>query len=209
MVVYIVKALTATFPQLYFTNVYEFVIFISVSFVTPHHSTPSTLFVVSCKVSHLFPMSTFNPESEFERQSRERERSRESKESRESFEMDEQAEAAAAMERADLIVKDVKSTKNQMKNIVMNMHAVKQQIKQLRQQLQLADSDDSSSLQQDQKRVDELKEKIAEYQKEIIAMRGDLIREQTEELLTQGFVGDAGAEAERLIDRMIGDVESE
>ena len=40
-------------------------------------------------------------------------------------------------------------------------------------------------------------------------MRGDLIREHTEELLTQGFVGDAGAEAERLIDRMIGDVESE
>ena len=145
-------------------------------------------------------------ESELEKQVAEREPSRES---REGFEMDAQGEAAAAMERADYIVKDVKSTKQQMKNIVMNMHAVKQQIQQLRQQLQLVHSDDDSSLAQDQARVDELKEKIAGYQKEIEAMRDDLIREQKEELLTNGFVGDVMAEAERLVDKMIGDVTSE
>ena len=145
-------------------------------------------------------------ESELEKQVAEREPSRES---REGFEMDAQGEAAAAMERADYIVKDVKSTKQQMKNIVMNMHAVKQQIQQLRQQLQLVHSDDDSSLAQDQARVDELKEKIAGYQKEIEAMRDDLIREQKEELLTNGFVGDLMAEAERLVDKMIGDVTSE
>ncbi len=66
-------------------------------------------------------MSGLHPESQFEKQAREREQSKESRENREGFEMDAQAEAAAAMERADLIVKDVKSTKNQMKNIVMNL----------------------------------------------------------------------------------------
>jgi len=120
--------------------------------------------------------------------------------------MDAQAEAAAAMERADMIVKDVKSSKQQMKNIVMNMHAVKQQIQQLRQQLQLADNDDASSLRQDQKAVDELKKKISGHQQELLAMREDLIREQQEDLIEQKFVGDVMAEAERLIDRMIADV---
>lgn len=154
----------------------------------------------------MVPLSYMSIESELEKQVAEREPSRES---REGFEMDAQGEAAAAMERADYIVKDVKSTKQQMKNIVMNMHAVKQQIQQLRQQLQLVHSDDDSSLAQDQARVDELKEKIAGYQKEIEAMRDDLIREQKEELLTNGFVGDVMAEAERLVDKMIGDVTSE
>jgi len=110
------------------------------------------------------------------------------------------------MERADVIVKDVQSSKKQMKNIVMNMHVVKQQITQLRQQLQLADNDDVSSLQQDQKLVDELKQKIAGHQHELLAMRDDLIREQKEELIEQKFVGDVTVESERLIDSMIGDV---
>ena len=144
-----------------------------------------------------------NKESSFEIQARERERSRES---REGFEMDAAGEAAAAMERADMIVKDVKSTKNQMKNIVMNMHAVKQQIKQLRQQLQLATDDSASSLEHDQKRVDELKEKIAGYQHELVGLRDELIAEQKEELAEQGFVGDVQSEAENRIDAMIADV---
>ena len=145
-------------------------------------------------------MQTQHPESQLEKARREVEPSRER------FEMDAQAEAAAAMERADMIVKDVKSSKQQMKNIVMNMHAVKQQIQQLRQQLQLADNDDASSLRQDQKAVDELKKKISGHQQELLAMREDLIREQQEDLIEQKFVGDVMAEAERLIDRMIADV---
>jgi len=148
-------------------------------------------------------MQTQHPESQLEKARREVEPSRES---RERFEMDAQAEAAAAMERADVIVKDVQSSKKQMKNIVMNMHVVKQQITQLRQQLQLADNDDVSSLQQDQKLVDELKQKIAGHQHELLAMRDDLIREQKEELIEQKFVGDVTVESERLIDSMIGDV---
>ena len=88
----------------------------------------------------------------------------------------------------------------------MNMHAVKQQIQQLRQQLQLADNDDANSLQQDQKTVDELKKKISGHQQELLSMREDLIREQQEDLIEQKFVGDVMAEAERLIDRMIADV---
>jgi len=148
-------------------------------------------------------MYIHHPESQLVKGRREIEPSRES---RERFEMDAQAEAAAAMERADMIVKDVKSSKQQMKNIVMNMHAVKQQIQQLRQQLQLADNDDVSSLQQDQKLVDELKQKIAGHQQELLAMRDDLIQEQKEDLIEQKFVGDVVAESERLIDQMIGDV---
>ncbi len=151
-------------------------------------------------------MQYSSPESQFETQSREREQSREA---REGFEMDSQAEAAAAMERADVIVKDVKSTKQQMKNIVMNMHAVKQQITQLRQLLQLADSDDASSLESDKKRVDELKENIAGFQTALVSMRDDLIQEQKEALVTQGFSGDVQTEAERVIDIMIADVMSE
>ncbi|PIR75322.1 MAG: hypothetical protein CO030_04135 [Candidatus Magasanikbacteria bacterium CG_4_9_14_0_2_um_filter_42_11] len=148
-------------------------------------------------------MQTQHPESQLEKARKEVEPSRES---REGFEMDAQAESAAAMERADMIVKDVKSSKQQMKNIVMNMHTVKQQIKQLRQQLQLADTDDASSLKQDQKVVDELKKKIAGHQHELLAMRDDLIREQKEELIEQKFVGDVVVESERLIDQMIADV---
>ena len=151
-----------------------------------------------------FVMANTHLETQLERSAkREKEPSRES---RERFEMDAQAEAAAAMERADMIVKDVKSSKQQMKNIVMNMHMVKQQIQQLRQQLQLADNDDANSLQQDQKTVDELKKKISGHQQELLSMREDLIREQKEELITQKFVGDVVAEAERLIDQMIHDV---
>lgn len=155
-------------------------------------------FVLSCY--HMCTMQPQHPESQLEKARREVEPSRER------FEMDAQAEAAAAMERADMIVKDVKSSKQQMKNIVMNMHAVKQQIQQLRQQLQLADNDDASSLRQDQKAVDELKKKISGHQQELLAMREDLIREQQEDLIEQKFVGDVMAEAERLIDRMIADV---
>jgi chromosome segregation ATPase len=134
---------------------------------------------------------------------------RESRESREDFEMDAAGEAAAAMERAEYIVKDVKSTKQQMKNIVMNMHAVKQQIRQLRKQLQLASDDDATSLDSDKNRVDELRQKISGYQYELVAMRDDLIREQVEELRTQGSLGNVEEEAELLIDRMIADVMDE
>lgn len=151
-------------------------------------------------------MSMFNSESQFENKSREHERTREK---REGFEMDADAVKAAVMERADYIVKDVQSTKKQMKNIVMNMHAVKQQIRQLRQLLQLADDDDSSSIQMDKKRVDELRQKIASYSDELVSMRDELIREQKEELITNGFVGDVTEEAERLIEQMIKDVMKE
>lgn len=131
-------------------------------------------------------MSTYS-ESQFEKQTRERERSREAKET--GFEMDEQAEAAAAMERADVIVKDIKSTKQQMKNIVMNMHAVRQQIQELRKLLDLVDSGSSTSLEQDQKRIDELKSKIAAYKDELLKMKDELIQEQIADLRNNGETG--------------------
>ena len=91
--------------------------------------------------------------------------------------------AAAAMERADVLIREAKTSKKQMQNIVMHMQTVLSAIRQLRQQLQLAEeSDDPSSVKQDKKRIEELKEKICLYGDELEKMRGDLIREQMEEL---------------------------
>lgn len=97
-------------------------------------------------------------------------------------EKDPELQAAAAMERADYLVKEVKSSKQQMQNIVMHMMQVKQAIQQIRAQLQLQADEDSTSLQQDQVRIDSLKKKIDEYKVELINMQDDLVREQMIEL---------------------------
>lgn len=91
--------------------------------------------------------------------------------------------AAAAMERADVLIREAKTSKKQMQNIVLHMQTVLSAIRQLRRQLQLAeDSDDPSSVKQDKKKVEELKKKIKEYGDELEKMREDLVREQIEEL---------------------------
>ncbi len=103
---------------------------------------------------------------------------RENKEDRESAEL----KAAAAMERADFLSKEVKTSQNQMQNIIVHMQAVMQAIKQLRQALALPDnSDQESSLQEDQKRAEQLQNRIAEYKTELQAMKEELILEHIRE----------------------------
>ena len=114
--------------------------------------------------------------------SSEQEKSHESREPKEG-EVDSELKKASAMEKADYLVKEVKSSKQQMQNIVLHMQEVTQAIRNLRTQLQLAQSsDDPTSVVQDKKKVEELKLKIKDYVGEVEKMREDLIREEMDEL---------------------------
>lgn len=111
----------------------------------------------------------------------------EMKESKEG-EKDKELESAAAMERADLLIREVKSSKKQMQNIVIHMQEVMNAIRQLRAQLQLAQTDDDAknpSVAKDKERIDELKERISKYSDEVLKMKDELIRDQTE-ILREG-----------------------
>ena len=128
-------------------------------------------------------------------------------------EKDPELQAAASMERADYLVKEVKNNKQQMQNILIHIGQVTQAIRQLRQQLHLSDDGDhSSSVKQDHDRVEELKEQIRGYQDELLKMRGDLIREEMEQLKEGVGVGMGVWELEKLaeknVDAMIGEVVS-
>jgi len=147
-------------------------------------------------------------ENEIGRRSREaRESGVEQKESKEG-EIDPELKAAAAMERADIMIREVKSSKKQMQNIVRHMQEVKTAIRKLRAQLQLVQNDeDETSIKGDKKQVKELKLKIKDYVGELESMRDDLIREQMQELKDTVGVGISTGElqtkAEEIIDDMI------
>jgi Asp-tRNA(Asn)/Glu-tRNA(Gln) amidotransferase C subunit len=113
-------------------------------------------------------------DTQFESSQRARIESRESKES----EKNEELQKAAAMERADFLVKEVQSSTKQMQSIVMHMSQVKQAIHALRQQMQLAHVSDPTSMKQDALRISMLRKKIQLYQQELGAMKGELITEQ-------------------------------
>ncbi len=115
---------------------------------------------------------------------RERERSREIRETKEG-EPNQELKAAAAMERADYLVKEVKQSKQQMQNIILHMQQVMATIKQLLAELQLTDDDLPQSVAQDQKRVELLQKRIATYREELIKMKEDLIKEYIETLKVQ------------------------
>ncbi len=141
---------------------------------------------------------------------REREKIYESRESKEG-EVDAELKKATAMEKADYLVKEVKSSKKQMQNIVMHMQQVTQAIRQLRTQLQLVqDDDDPTSVRQDKKKVEELKLKIKSYGDELEKMREDLIREEMVELEKGIGVGISGDElrkrAEESVEKMIREI---
>ena len=148
------------------------------------------------------------PELESDRGNRERNReNRESdKESRDSQEL----KAAAAMERADYLSREVKTSQSQMQNIVRHMQAVLQAIKQLRAELALPDFEgDENSILEDKKRISALRARVAEYKHELEAMRGQLIQEQIKQLKEQNPQGDSGAievEAEIRVDRLYAEI---
>mgnify|MGYP002638859100 FL=1 len=152
-----------------------------------------------------------NIEKENKFYSNERERNYESRESREG-EIDEELKKASAMEKADYLVKEVKTSKKQMQNIVLHINQVKQAIQKLRAQLDLVEEAvDPNSIEQDKKKVDELKEKISQYKDEIISMREDLIIEQIDILQQENNSNYSDAElrkkAQEKVDQMIEAIE--
>jgi len=100
-----------------------------------------------------------------------------SKEAEKNKEMTPEDKAAATMERADILVKEVKTSKQQMQNIMINVGQVLQAIKDLRAQLQIvANNDESiSSVEQDKKAIEKLKKKISGHTDELLKMKEELI----------------------------------
>ena len=126
-------------------------------------------------------MNSFETEKQFDTLSkRSVEASRESREMKEA-EKDPELQAAASKERADYLVKEVKSSSQQMQNIVMHVAQVQQALKKLRAELQLSEQGDSMSVQQDRARIEILKKQIGEYIHELVAMKEDLIVFEIEE----------------------------
>ena len=113
--------------------------------------------------------------------SREREPSRESKEMKEMRE-DPELQAAARMERADYLVKEVKGNKQQLQNIALNIAKVQQTLVQLRQLLGLQTSGEDRSVAQDQAQIAKIKAQIAKHQQELEGMREGLVQAYMEEL---------------------------
>lgn len=131
-------------------------------------------------------MNSFETEKQFDTLQRKSvEAARESRESRES-EKDPELQAAASKERADYLVKEVKTNQQQMQNIVMHVTQVQQALKKLRAELQLSEQGDSMSVQQDRARIEILKKQIGEYMGELVAMKEDLIVFEMEELKKTG-----------------------
>lgn len=142
--------------------------------------------------------------------SAERERSYESKESKEG-EIDPELKAAAAMERADYLVGEVQNSKKQIQNIVVHMSQVLATLKQLRQQLQISESDtEESSVGQDKKRVEDLKKKIVEHKDELLKMKDELIEGQIAELSKTDSSASAEvlrAKAEEMVQNVLNELE--
>lgn len=139
----------------------------------------------------------------------EREQSPEARENAREMEKPE-AKAAAARERAEYISKEVKQTKNQIKNIAINMQMVMKAIQDLRAQLDLVvNNDNPESVEQDRLRVEKLKKQVAGYLDELEKMRDDLVREETERLRAEGQAGSIGelnAAAVARVDKFIAEI---
>ncbi len=113
-------------------------------------------------------------ESQEKIHSRERERVVESKENIEN-ELTEEAKAAATRERAEYLVKEVKSNTKQIQNIMVHMQEVLVLLQDLRKKLELSESADPSSVIEDKMQVERLKEKIQKHKTELSRMKEDLI----------------------------------
>lgn len=133
------------------------------------------------------------------------ERAREQREKKEG-EVDAELKIAAAKERADYLIKEVKTSKQQMQNIFYNIKQVMAAVQALRAQLQLTtnNNDDSiPSIKKDQKTVDDLKKKISLYQNEIIKMKDDLIREEMNSLKNGIGTGLSSAELQQMAEKNV------
>lgn len=104
----------------------------------------------------------------------ERERVVESKEKHEE-EVTEEAKAAATRERAEYLVKEVKSSTQQMQNIMLHMQTVLKALQVLETQLKLTHTTEPTSIVEDKKHVEKLQQKIAEHKIELREMKDGLL----------------------------------
>lgn len=141
-------------------------------------------------------------ESHRRRSLEQRELSQEERETKEG-ESDAELKRAAALERADYLNKEIKTSQKQMQNIMLHIQQVTAAIRALREQLQLVGSGDDPSVARDREKVIVLKQKIVAYQDEIFFMRHDLIREQMEELKNGIGVGMSTDELQRKAEEMV------
>jgi len=99
----------------------------------------------------------------------------ESKETKE----DKEAKKMAARERAEIVSREVKTTKQQIQNIVANMAAVVKAVAAIRAQLKMSDEDkDIPSVKQDAKILAALKKKLDGLYGEIKDLKAALLIEE-------------------------------
>lgn len=96
-------------------------------------------------------------------------------ETKEDGEMTEEVKMAAARERAEYLVKEVKQGNQQIQNIMVHMQQVLVTLAQLRADLELKTVVvDPASIVEDRKRVERLTQKITEYQHELSTMSDEI-----------------------------------
>lgn len=100
----------------------------------------------------------------------EREKTRETHE-----EFSEEAKAAATRERAEYLVKEVKSNTQQIKNIMVHMQHVVQALAILKAQLQVVNEEKPASVIADAKHIETLKQNIVAHKKELSHMKEEII----------------------------------
>ena len=144
----------------------------------------------------------------------ERERNPENaKESNKERKLSQEAKAAATRERAELLVKEVKSSKQQIQNIMLNVNQVLQAIKALRAQLQLAtnDGDSISSVEQDKKSIEKLKKKIAGHTDELFKIKEELIVAHANQMAeSQGIIltDELKEKAKNMVENLLAEISS-
>jgi len=110
----------------------------------------------------------------------------ESKENKEAQEL----KKLAAKERAETISKEVRSTKQQIQNIMANMQQVIKAVQAIRAQLQLVDNNEEviPSVRHDQKRVGELKVRLMDLGSQLDGLKQALVEEEKKRLQAENPV---------------------
>lgn len=105
----------------------------------------------------------------------EKEWNKESRENKED-ELSEELRAAATRERAEFLIKEVKSSTKQVQNLMLHIQLTLSALKALKTQLQLTSQEDPASVVHDKKIVSTLKQKIVEHKTELLEMKEDLVQ---------------------------------
>ncbi|MFA7654319.1 MAG: hypothetical protein WCX97_04805 [Candidatus Magasanikbacteria bacterium] len=127
----------------------------------------------------------------------------ESKEDKEKAEL----KKAAARERAEVVSKEVKNTKQQIQSIMASMQQVIKAVAAIRAQLQLAQQpeDNIPSVRSDKRRVGELNVKLMDLGSQLDGLKSALLEEERKRLREEGKLNGATLEIEanRLVEEIL------